>query len=58
MDPEIFEALRPLVTHLPPEEQEPAARRVLRYLELVIEQVDEEDGLTAGDEGSTLSYSV
>ena len=58
MNPEILKALRPLIAPLPPEEQEDAARRVLRYLELVIEQVDEEDGLTAEDEGSTLSYSV
>ena len=58
MNPAILEALQPLIAHLPPEAQEAAARRVLRYLELVIEQVDEEDGLTTEDEGSTLSYSL
>ena len=58
MNPAIRDALAPFVAHLPPEEQEAAARRVLRYLELVIEQVDDEDGLTDAGEGSTLSYSV
>ena len=42
--PNIFKALHPLVQHLAEEEQEMAARRVIRYLELVIEQVDEEEG--------------
>lgn len=61
MDPAILKALAPFIKDLPPEEQEPAARRVLRYLELVIEQVDEEDGLSAltdVDESSTISYSL
>lgn len=39
---EMFETLRPFTDHLPKEEKEMAARRVIRYLELVIEQVDEE----------------
>ena len=40
--PEMFKALEPLTRHVPKEEQELAARRLIHYLEIVIEQVDEE----------------
>lgn len=39
---EVYSALKPFTDPLPKEERRAAAHRVLRYLELVIEQVDEE----------------
>ena len=41
---EIYEALRPFTDHLPEEEKREAAERVIRYLEIVIEIVDREEG--------------